>query len=43
MKLFILFSLLVCLTGCSAQQVKDVKKDLFPRHAHFASILSEGK
>lgn len=26
MKLFILFSLLVCLTGGSAQQVKDVKK-----------------
>lgn len=30
MKVFILFALLVCLTGCSAQKVKDVKKGLFP-------------
>lgn len=26
MKVFILFSLLICLTGCSAQKVKNVKK-----------------
>ncbi|ENY5058609.1 lysis protein for colicin E6 [Salmonella enterica] len=26
MKVFILFALLLCLTGCSAQKVKDVKK-----------------
>lgn len=42
MKVFILFSLLICLTGCSAQKVKDVKKGRFPRHVRFASILSEG-
>lgn len=39
MKVFILFSLFICLTGCSVQKVKTV----FRRHIRFAGILSEGK
>lgn len=43
MNVFIISLLLICLMGCSAQNVKDVKKALFLLHVRFASILSEGE
>ncbi len=39
MKVFILFSLLICLTGYSFL----CKRVLYRRHVRFVSILSEGK